>query len=70
LKGSVIFAALVMLFGLGNSLTALIKQMCLGFSLGLIEALEQKHFDEARELILKKKGINSVNISLGTVGSW
>ncbi len=32
----------------------------MGFGYGLIEALEQNRFDEARDLIMKKKGINTV----------
>jgi ankyrin repeat protein len=35
--------------------------MHLGFGWGLIEALQQQRFDEARELILKGKGINKVD---------
>jgi len=61
LKGSVIFIALVTLFSLGNILTPYIKQMRLGFGFGLIEALEHKRFNEARDLIAQRKGINKVN---------
>lgn len=60
-KGSAIFAAVVTCFALANALTPFLQQLHLGFGWGLIEALREEHFDEARELILRGRGINKVN---------
>ena len=38
-----------------------IKQLHLGTGWGLIDALQEKDYDAAREMILKKKGINKIN---------
>jgi len=61
LKGLGIFVGLGVLIALGSALTPFLKQMHLGFGWGLMDALEKKRFEEARELILKGKGINKVN---------
>jgi hypothetical protein len=61
LKGSGIFMALVLFIGLGSALTPFIDQLHLGFGWGLMDALKEERFDEARELILKGKGINKVD---------
>jgi hypothetical protein len=61
MKGLAISAAVVALIGLANALTPFVKQMHLGFGWGLMDALQKKNYDEARELILKKKGIHKVN---------
>jgi len=41
------------------ALETYIEQMCPRFGQGLIKALEQKRFGDARALIVNKKGINS-----------
>jgi hypothetical protein len=61
LKGSGIFAALVLFVSLGSALTPFVEQLHLGFGWSLTEALKEERFDEARELILKRKGINKVD---------
>jgi hypothetical protein len=61
MKGLAISAAVIALVGLANALTPFVKQMHLGFGWGLMDALQKKNYDEARELILKKKGIHKVN---------
>lgn len=61
LKGVGIFIAAVLIIALGSALTPYVKQMHLGFGWGLMEALREQRFDEARQLILKGKGINKVN---------
>jgi hypothetical protein len=61
MKGLAIFVAVVALIGLANALTPFVKQMHLGFGWGLMDALKKKQYDEARELILKGKGIHKVN---------
>lgn len=61
LKGSGIFIVLVLIFSLGNALNPFIDQLHLGFGWGLMKALQNERFDEARELILKKKGINKTD---------
>jgi hypothetical protein len=61
MKGLAISAAVIALLGLANALTPFMKQMHLGFGWGLMDALQKKNYDEARELILKKKGIHKVN---------
>lgn len=60
-KGVAIFIAVILIVALSSMLVPYLKQMRLGFDYGLIEALEQERFDEARELIIKKKGINRVD---------
>ena len=60
MKGIGIFIAVVIIVALAGALIPFVKQMRLGFGYGLIEALEQNRFDEARDLIMKKKGINTV----------
>jgi hypothetical protein len=61
LKGFAAFVGVMIIFWLLVSLEPFLKQMRLGFGLGLIKALEQKRFEEAREMIIKKKGINALN---------
>jgi len=61
MKGLAISAAVIALLGLANALTPFMKQVHLGFGWGLMDALQKKNYDEARELILKKKGIHKVN---------
>ncbi|OGP87197.1 MAG: hypothetical protein A2156_08075 [Deltaproteobacteria bacterium RBG_16_48_10] len=61
LKGIGAFMGAMIIFWLLVSLEPFLKQMRLGFGLGLIKALEQKRFDDAREMIIKKKGINALN---------
>jgi hypothetical protein len=60
-KGALIFSTLVALVSVGSALTPYARQLHLGFGWGLIEALRKERFDDARELILKGKGINKVN---------
>lgn len=61
LKGTAVFIAVVIVIGLASGLAPFLKQLRLGTGYALIESLEQKRFDDARELILRKKGINTVN---------
>jgi len=61
LKGIGAFTGVMIIFWLLVSLEPFLKQMRLGFGLGLIKALEQKRFEDAREMIIKKKGINALN---------
>jgi hypothetical protein len=61
LKGFAGFMILVLCLALITSVAPFIKQLHLGTGWGLIEALKKKNFDVARELIIKKKGINKVN---------
>ena len=61
MKGLAISVAVIALVGLANALTPYVKQMHLGFGWGLMDALQKKNYDEARELIRKKKGIHKVN---------
>jgi hypothetical protein len=61
LKGFAGFMILVLCLALITSVAPFIKQLHLGTGWGLIEALKKKNFDVARELILKKKGINKIN---------
>lgn len=61
LKGAGIFGAVVLFISLGSALTPFVEQLHLGFGWGLMEAMQKERFDEARELILKKKGINKVD---------
>ena len=61
LKGSGIFIALVLFISLGNALTPFIDQLHLGLGWRLMEALKEERFNEARELILKGKGINKID---------
>lgn len=61
MKGTAVVVAFIIIFTIVHALTPFWRQMRLGFGYGLIEALEHKRYDEARELILKKKGINTVN---------
>lgn len=60
-KGGMIFIAVVLIVALSSMLLPYVKQMRLGLGYELIEALEQERFEEARALILKKKGINRVD---------
>jgi len=60
-KGIAFFIAFIILVALINSLTPFIKELHLGFGWGLIDALREKRYDEARALILEKKGIHKVN---------
>ncbi len=59
--GTGVVAAVIVIVSLGSALTPFLRQMRLGAGSGLIKALEHNRFDEARELILKKKGINAQN---------
>jgi hypothetical protein len=61
MKGLAISAAVIALIGLANAVSPFVKQMHLGFGWGLMDALQKKNYDEARVLILKKKGIHKVN---------
>jgi hypothetical protein len=61
LKGFAGFMILILCISLIYSAAPFIKQLHLGTGWGLIEALQKKNFDVARELILKKKGINKIN---------
>jgi hypothetical protein len=61
MKGMAVFVALTAVIGLAGSLAPFVDQLHLGFGWGLIEALENQRFDEARELILRGKGINKVD---------
>lgn len=61
MKGVAVFVALTTVIGLASSLAPFVDQLHLGFGWGLMEALENQRFDEARELILKGKGINKVD---------
>jgi hypothetical protein len=60
-KGIAFFIAFMIFLALINSLIPFIKELHLGFGWGLIDALKEKRYDEARTLILQKKGINKVN---------
>jgi len=60
LAGGGIFMAMALVVALSGTLSPYLKQMRLGFGYGLIEAIEQERFDEARDLIMKRKGIDSV----------
>ncbi len=55
------FVILVLLVSLGASLTPFVKQLRLGTGSGLIDALEKKRFEAAREMIAKRKGIHKTN---------
>ena len=57
----VVRIALVLLVVLGSALTPFVEQLNFGFGRGLMDALKEERFDEARELILKGKGINKVD---------
>ena len=61
LKGFAGFMILVLLISLIASLAPFVKQLHLGTGWGLIEALEKRRFDDAREMIAKRKGINKTN---------
>jgi len=61
LKGVAIFIALAAVAGLAGGLAPYVKQLRLGAGYALIESLEKKRFEEARELIAREKGINTVN---------
>jgi hypothetical protein len=61
LKGAIGLFILMICLTLILAAAPYIKQLHLGTGWGLIEALQNKNFDAARELILKKKGINKVN---------
>jgi len=61
LKGFAGIMILVLLISLIASLAPFVKQLHLGTGWGLIEALEKKHFDDAREMIAKRKGIHKTN---------
>jgi len=61
IKASVFFVAFVVLFALIASLQPYVKQMHWGFGGGIIEALEQKRYDDARKMIAQRKGINTTN---------
>lgn len=59
-----VFAGLMILvlsISLISAAVPLIKQLRLGSGWGLMEAIEKKNFDVARELIIKRKGIHKVN---------
>lgn len=58
LKGCAGFIIIVLIISLTASLAPFVKEFRLGMGWGLIEALEKKRFDEAREMIAKKKGIH------------
>ncbi|MCU0575772.1 MAG: ankyrin repeat domain-containing protein [Desulfobacterota bacterium] len=60
LKGIGIFTVVVLIVVLAQALFPFVKQMRLGFGYDLIEALEHNRFDEARDLIMRQKGINTV----------
>jgi hypothetical protein len=60
-KGIAFFMAFIILVALINALTPFIKELHLGFGWGLTDALREKRYDEARALILQKKGIHKVN---------
>lgn len=61
LKGCAGFIIIVLIISLTASLAPFVKQFHLGMSWGLIEALEKKRFDEARQMIAERKGINKTN---------
>jgi hypothetical protein len=61
LKGAIGLFILMICLTLILAAAPYIKQLHLGTGWGLIEALQKKNFDAARELILKKKGINKIN---------
>lgn len=58
MKGSVIFMAGMLILAVSVGLAPYLKQLRLGFGYALIEALEEERYDEARDLILRKEGIN------------
>jgi len=55
------FMLIILCIALVSSAIPFIKQLRLGTGWGLIEAIEKKNFDVARELITKRKGIHKVN---------
>jgi hypothetical protein len=55
------FMILILCISLVSSAIPFIQQLHLGTGWGLIEALQKKDFDVARELIIKRKGIHKVN---------
>lgn len=61
LKAAAIFFLLAAVAALAGGLTPYVKQLRLGAGYALIESLEKKRFDEAHNLISRKKGINTVN---------
>jgi len=61
LKGLAGIMVLVLLISLIASLAPFVKQLHLGTGWGLIEALEKKRFEDAREMIVKRKGIHKTN---------
>jgi hypothetical protein len=61
LKGIWGFILLVIVIALISSAIPFVKQLHLGTGWGLIEALDKKQYDQAREMIAKKRGINKIN---------
>jgi len=61
LKGFAGIMILVLLISLVAALAPFVKQLHLGTGWGLIQALEKKRFDDAREMIAKRKGIHKTN---------
>ena len=61
LKGTIGLFILMLCLALILAAVPYIKQLHLGTGWGLSEALQKKNFDVARELIIKRKGINKVN---------
>jgi uncharacterized protein len=55
------FFLLLIVAGLIFAAFPFIQQLHPGFGWGLMEALQNQKYDEARELILKRKGINKTN---------
>ncbi len=61
LKGAAGLFILMLCLALTQAAVPYIEQLHLGFGWGLSDALQKKDFVDARELILKKKGIHKVN---------
>lgn len=61
MKGTIIFVALVVSITISGAVMPFARQLHLGFGWGLMNALKESRYDEARELILSKKGINKIN---------
>ena len=55
------FIILILVVSLSASLAPFVKQLHLGPGWGLIEAFQKKRFDDAREMIAKRKGIHKTN---------
>lgn len=61
LKATAVLVILAVVAALAGAVAPYVKQLRPGGGYALIESLEKKRFDEARELIAREKGINKLN---------